>query len=86
MPDKRSYRVNFDLFKRLAPDHQPEMDLRSAIKELKNGLEQMGFNDPDFRNSDFIRLKVLTNLRSKGYLSENLKWCRDRSDGETGAQ
>jgi nucleoside-diphosphate-sugar epimerase len=86
MPDKRSYRVNFDLFKRLAPDHQPEMDLRSAIKELKNGLEQMGFNDPDFRNSEFIRLKVLTNLRSKGYLSENLKWCRDRSDGETGAQ
>jgi nucleoside-diphosphate-sugar epimerase len=83
MPDKRSYRVNFDLFKQLAPEYQPEMDLISTIKELKNGLEQMGFKDPDFRNSDFIRLKVLANLRRQGYLSEDLKWCRDRSGSES---
>jgi nucleoside-diphosphate-sugar epimerase len=86
MPDKRSYRVNFDLFKQLAPEYQPDMDLMSTIKELKDGLEEMGFKDPDFRNSNFIRLKVLTNLRSKGYLSDNLKWCRNRFDGEMSAQ
>jgi nucleoside-diphosphate-sugar epimerase len=74
IPDKRSYRVNFDLFKRFAPDYQPEVDLPTSIKELQNGLAEMGFNDPDFRNSDYMRLKVLTDLRSKGYLSENLEW------------
>jgi nucleoside-diphosphate-sugar epimerase len=86
MPDKRSYRVNFELFKQLAPAYQPDMDLISTIKELKNGLEEMEFRDPDFRNSNFIRLKVLTNLRNKGYLSENLKWCKDRLIGMMGAK
>jgi len=74
MPDKRSYRVNFDLFKELAPNHQPQVDLLSSIKELKNGLEEMGFNDPDFRNSKYMRLKTLTDLRDKGHLSEKLEW------------
>jgi len=73
-PDKRSYRVSFDLFRKLAPDHQPEMDLISSIKELKDGLEAMHFDDPDFRNSRYMRLKVLTALRDKGLLTEDLEW------------
>jgi len=73
-PDKRSYKVNFDLFKRLAPDHQPKVDLLSSIRELNNGLKEMGFNDPDFRNSKYMRLKTLTDLRNTGFLSENLDW------------
>lgn len=73
-PDKRSYRVSFDLFKKLAPDYQPEVDLITAIKELKNGLEAMEFMDEDFRNSKFMRLKVLTHLRNKGLLNEKLDW------------
>jgi nucleoside-diphosphate-sugar epimerase len=73
-PDKRSYRVNFDLFKKLAPEHQPRFDLITTIKELKNGLEAMGFNDGNFRNSRFMRLKVLTNLRNRGLLTNRLEW------------
>ncbi|MCL4475997.1 MAG: SDR family oxidoreductase [Nitrospirae bacterium] len=73
-PDKRSYRVSFDLFKKLAPDYQPEVDLITTIKELKNGLEAMGFKDKDFRESKFIRLKVLTYLQNKGLLTEKLEW------------
>lgn len=73
-PDKRSYRVNFDLFKKLAPDHQPKIDLLSSIKELKNGLIKMGFDDPDFRNSKYIRLITLTDLMNEGFLSEKLEW------------
>ena len=37
-PDKRSYKVNFDLFKKLAPSHQPKVSLVESIEELKNGL------------------------------------------------
>jgi len=73
-PDKRSYRVSFDLFRKLAPDHQPQVDLVSSIQELKDGLKAMNFSDPDFRNSRYIRLKVLTDLIDKGLLTENLRW------------
>ena len=73
-PDKRSYRVNFDLFKKLAPEHQPKFDLIASIRELKDGLEAMEFKDGDFRNSKYIRLKVLTELREKGLLNEKLEW------------
>ena len=73
-PDKRSYKVSFDLFKQLAPNHQPEIDLISSIKALKQGLEAMNFNDTDFRNSRFMRLKVLTELRNQGLLNAKLQW------------
>ena len=73
-PDKRSYRVDFSMYKELAPNHQPEVDLAQSITELKNGLEKMQFIDADFRNSDLIRLKVLTRLRENGQLSSKLEW------------
>jgi len=86
LPDKRSYRVNFDLFKQLAPDYQPEMDLKASIKELKEGLEEMEFKDPDFRNSNYMRLRVLKDLRRNGYLDKNLEWHTSASAGKTGAK
>jgi nucleoside-diphosphate-sugar epimerase len=73
-PDKRSYRVDFSLFKKLAPDHQPALDLSTTIEELKEGLEGMNFQDEDFRNSRFMRLKVLTHLRETNMLNEKLEW------------
>lgn len=73
-PDKRSYRVNFDLFRQLAPAHQPQYNLDATIRELKAGLEGMGFSDRDFRNSRFMRLCVLEELREKGIIDENLRW------------
>ncbi len=73
-PDKRSYRVNFDLYKKLAPNHQPAFSLEDTIRELKDNLEAMDFSDPNFRESQFIRLKVLARLREQGLLNENLEW------------
>jgi nucleoside-diphosphate-sugar epimerase len=73
-PDNRSYRVDFSLFKQLAPEHQPKIDLPSAIEELREGLQAMGFTDENFRNSQFMRLKVLTHLREADLLTETLEW------------
>ena len=73
-PDKRSYRVSFDLFRKLAPDYQPKTDLITSIKGLRDGLDGIGFNDKDFRNSKYVRLKVLSDLTSKGLLTEKLEW------------
>jgi nucleoside-diphosphate-sugar epimerase len=75
-PDKRSYRVSFDLFRRLAPRHQPQVDLTEAVRGLKEGLETMQFSDANFRNSRFIRLYVLSSLKAQGVLNERLEWAR----------
>jgi nucleoside-diphosphate-sugar epimerase len=73
-PDKRSYRVSFEKFKQLAPHHTPQVDLISAITELRDGLTAMGFHDENFRQSRFIRLNVLRQLKQEGLLSDNLEW------------
>ncbi len=77
-PDKRSYRVNFDLFKKLAPSHQPVVSLTDSIKELKEGLEAMRFKDAEFRASRHMRLVVLTELQEKGLLDRKLEWIKGR--------
>ncbi len=74
VPDKRSYMVNFDLYKELAPDHQPIWDLSSTIQEIRDNLVEMNFSDPNYRESLLIRLKVLDNLQKKNLINENLEW------------
>ena len=71
-PDKRSYKVNFDLYEKLAPDHQPTVSLSDAVKDLKEGLEGIHFTDNNFRESLLIRLKIIQTLIDKGIIDQNL--------------
>jgi nucleoside-diphosphate-sugar epimerase len=80
VPDRRSYRVAFERFRRLAPQHQPTWDLVATVTELAEGLQRLGFTDAAFRTSRFVRLNVLTALRAKGVLDEDLRWT-PRRDG-----
>jgi len=73
-PDKRSYQVNFDLFKRLAPDHQPRVSLQDAVRELRAGFEEMKFKDEHYRESQYMRIKTLTGLKDLGLLDSQLRW------------
>ena len=73
-PDKRSYKVNFNLFRKVAPDHQPQYDLITTIEELRDGLLSMKFKDEDYHNSNLMRIKVLTQLRETGFITERLQW------------
>ena len=75
--DKRSYQVDFSLYEKLAPDHQPKMDLKSAIEDVAERLETMAFNDEEFRSSQLIRLKVISEHREQGRLNNRLQWIRD---------
>jgi len=72
--DKRSYQVDFGLYEKLAPDHQPQMTLKTAIEDLAERLEFMKFNDGDFRNSQLIRLKVISEHCEQGRLNSRLEW------------
>jgi nucleoside-diphosphate-sugar epimerase len=73
-PDKRSYKVDFSLFRELAPSHQPVVSLEQAIEELKNGLEEIKFSESNFRETEYVRLNVLENHIKNGRLSEELFW------------
>ncbi len=61
--DKRSYKVNFGLYKKLAPKHQPSMKFKKAVNELANFLNKEKNNLKNFRNSPkwsrLARLKYL---------------------------
>jgi nucleoside-diphosphate-sugar epimerase len=74
LPDGRSYKVDFGLFRKLAPDHQPRQSLESSIAALNAGLRAISFADADFRQSQLIRLKVLERHIRQGRLTEDLSW------------
>jgi nucleoside-diphosphate-sugar epimerase len=72
--DPRSYRVSFAEFRRLAPDQQPRRALADTIEGLAEGLQRMQFSDANFRESSFVRLNVLSALRARGLLDDELAW------------
>ncbi len=73
-PDKRSYRVNFDRFTKLAQGYLPAVDLHQAVVDLRDGLLTMKFQDRDFMTAEFMRLVTLKRLRENGHLTDNLEW------------
>lgn len=73
-PDKRSYKVDFSLYKALAPEYTPQETLEGTIAGLRDGLREMNFNDTDFRNSSYIRLKILESHLNSGRLTDELRW------------
>jgi nucleoside-diphosphate-sugar epimerase len=72
--DKRSYRVNFDMFKDYAPNHQPQVSLEQSINELKCGLDNMNFSDSRFRTSQYMRLITLEKHIANNRLNQELIW------------
>jgi nucleoside-diphosphate-sugar epimerase len=73
-PDRRSYRVDFGLFERLAPGYTPQVSLKDAVSDLHNGLLEIGFSDSRFRSSHLIRLNMLRDHLAHGRLNKRLKW------------
>jgi len=72
-PDKRSYKVSFDKFEKLAAGYTPVHNLEQSIKDLVNGLHQIDFKDTNYRQSRLIRLHVVNELLSQNILNNNLE-------------
>ena len=74
-PDKRSYRVDFSMYEKLAPDFQPSVSLHESISRLKNGLLRINFNIKNFRDSSYyMRLNTLKKHIKNNRLSKDLRW------------
>ena len=63
-PDNRSYKVDFSLFQKLAPDHQPQKRFDVAVRELRDQVSCMDFGGASFRTSPYLRLNVLRDLKA----------------------
>ena len=86
LPDNRSYRVDFSLFRSLAPDHQPRETLGDTIQGLVNGMRAVGFDDPTFRESALVRLHVLSGHIETGRLLPDLRWSARQVSAKIAAQ
>ena len=74
-PDKRSYTVDFSLFKKLCKGYQPKENLEKSVKLLAKKMIGSKSNFKDFRNSQkFIRLKTLIHHQNNKKLDKNLYW------------
>jgi hypothetical protein len=73
--DKRSYNVDFNLFKKVSNISKSQMNFKKSVLELHIKLLQNNLYLNDFRNSHkWIRLKNLEFLQNKKYLDKNLLW------------
>ena len=57
--DKRSYKVDFTKFSKLASEINIDNNLDSTINNLAKGIKDIKFLDKNFRDSDFMRLNML---------------------------
>jgi nucleoside-diphosphate-sugar epimerase len=75
-PDRRSYSVDFSLYRDLAPNHQPKVTLNQSIERLRDGLLAMNFAVQDFRQSSFMRLNSLRLHLDSRRLAGDLRWLK----------
>ena len=74
LPDNRSYAVDFSLYKKLAPKHQPRITIQDSIQRLYSGLLEIEFNNNNFRESTLMRLNTLKKHIESKRLKNNLRW------------
>ena len=73
--DKRSYKVNFDKYKKMSGKFYPKNSLKSEITKLNN-LIAIKKNLLNFRSSKYIRLVHLKKLISTKKISKNPQWIK----------
>ncbi len=73
-PDRRSYKVDFGLYRALAPTHQPQVSLSTSVDQLSAGLRGTRVLLADFRHSDAMRLYTLKRHIEAGRLDRDIRW------------
>ena len=73
-PDKRSYKVDFNLFKSLAGELYPRKKVSESINELYDLIQKINLPLDGFRSTNYLRLNHLKNFQANGMLDDELKW------------
>ena len=72
--DKRSYKVDFSLYKSLSGDFYPNQNIYKSIDQLAKLISEINLPENDFRGSNYLRLNHLRNLIKLDTIDKLLKW------------
>lgn len=72
--DSRSYKVNFNKFRKLFPKMKQKWPLKKSIVNLILELKKRHYNLNDFENHKYTRLVSLKKLITKKKINKNLFW------------
>lgn len=72
--DKRSYKVDFSKFSKIASEYKSNIPIDNTIMELYNGISNQKVNLNNFRQSTFMRLIALEKLIKDKKINKNLFW------------
>ena len=72
--DKRSYKVDFSLFKKLGGKFYPSDGIDQSIERLVKMINKMDLPESGFRNTQYIRLNHIKNLIKSKRINTTLRW------------
>ena len=73
--DKRSYKVCFDKFHRLAPEQfTPKITLQESVSRMIKALKPFSSRLARSERDHFIRLNILKSLKKNKLIDDNLDW------------
>lgn len=70
----RTYRVNFNKFKKAFPHVKQMWPLSKSIKELIRQLKKLKYSRDDFDKGKYMRIVTMENLIHEGALNKKLYW------------
>ena len=73
-PDRRSYKVNFNYYKELAPECIKFKPVEVSVQEIAKLIVDSNFNENNFRSGHLIRLNALNYLINMNHVNQNLFW------------
>jgi nucleoside-diphosphate-sugar epimerase len=79
-PDKRNYRVNCDLIRRVLPDFETTWTVRRGAEELYEAYRALSLTEEEFLSSRYLRIKHVRELQTDGRLDAALRWTQEKVD------
>ncbi len=76
--DTRTYKVSFAKIKEVFPGFKCEWSVERGMKEMVALFQRISMNREMFKNKGFYRLQQLEYLHENQYLSDDLRWLKER--------
>jgi nucleoside-diphosphate-sugar epimerase len=74
--DSRSYKVQFDLFKKYFPNVKQKWELSKSVSDLIKQLRSINYGKKDFNSKKYMRLAIIGELIKKNKIDSKLFWTR----------
>ncbi|MEK7089393.1 MAG: hypothetical protein AAB920_01090, partial [Patescibacteria group bacterium] len=78
--DTRTYRVSFEKIKTVFPGFKCAWPVKRGVEEMAGLLEKLFFGKDKLKQRDFYRLQKIESLHENRFLSDDLRWLKDRPE------